>query len=83
MGRRRLNGIARAMARWIGWNFALILTIWFVAQWNLKIVQAIIISFQTLVPSFTYWDLTLPIEMISFLGTFWLWLRPSALNKHA
>jgi hypothetical protein len=82
MGRRRLRGMSRAFARWIGINFSLWLTVWFVGGWNLKLIQAIIVSFQTLVPSFTYWDLTFPVEMLVGFGTFWLFLRPSAL-RHA
>lgn len=69
------------MAQWFGWNFTVIIASWFVIGWNLKLQQAIVASFQTLVPSFTIWDLWLPFYLFFFFTTFWLWLRPSVNRR--
>ena len=64
----------RGFARWIGLNFAFVTAEWFVGQWNLKMIQAIVISFQSLVPSFSYWDLVTPFWIIFFFATFWIFI---------
>ena len=69
------------MAKWIGWNFVAILIMYvFLPKWNLKIFQAVVAGFQTLVPTFTYWDLVTPFYMLIFFVTFWMWLRPSSMK---
>ena len=70
------------MARWIGWNFLFIITVYiFIPKLNLKFILAMVVSFQTLVPSFTYYDMIMPFYLIFFFATFWAWLRPSVVGR--
>ena len=80
----RAGRFRHGMARWIGWNFVFILIAFiFLPQWNLRFIQAIVVSFQNLVPSFTYYDLIMPFYMLFFFLTFWTWLRPSVVGRRS
>lgn len=76
-----MGKFARHFASFMGWNFAFAYGLYLVGNMHLKLVQAIVVSFQTLVPSFTYYDLALPAILIMFFSTFWMLLRPRALRR--
>ena len=62
---------ARRFGLWFSGIIMFILTFYFfIPKANFKLMQVVVLSIQNILPSFTYWDLVIPIFVGYFIITF-------------